>query len=156
MVADNAEQLLMLVGPDNVAHVLWEEISEATGEWALLYWNSASASLDELGDTAAGEARYMVLDDQDQVNVTWIADSGTGEGQDLWFWNPAEGVVMLSDPGATEGDVAGDSLVLVRDDGGRVYAVWAEASGTAEGDDLFGAWTFEEPTEYLYLPLVVR
>ncbi len=157
VVSGSASPALLQVASGGTAHVLWEEDSEATTGRALFYWNSADGVLTELGSTvtSGGGQPRLLLDPEGHAHVAWISESGVGEGENVWYWTAAAGAQPLSDLGGTEGDIAYSSLNAVIDDYGGVYVVWAEQSGTAEGDDLYGAWIRPEFPEKVFLPLVL-
>ncbi|MBK8900369.1 MAG: hypothetical protein IPM53_04235 [Anaerolineaceae bacterium] len=122
------------VAPDGTFHIIWLEDTGTTEGGDLFYWSVATGTL-LLSDRSQTEGYVqpafntinLTLDVNDNPHTYWFEETGTAEGEDLFYWSLLEGTVLLTNRSQTEGnDVDFGPNALLTDDDGNAHVTWAE------------------------------
>lgn len=122
------------VAPDGTFHIIWLEDTNSSEGGDLFYWSAATGTLllsdhDETEGYVqpATNTLFITLDNDGNPHTFWHEETGTSEGEDLFFWSLATGTLLITDRTQTEGDDDnfGPNRLLI-DDNGTTHITWAE------------------------------
>lgn len=130
-------------------------------ETPFMVWQSDTYTYTQVSavyEPAGVPEKYMLwLDSNDQAQVAWLDQGPAGEGNNLHYWNAADGSQDLTDNGDTDGDCDDIWINALADGSGRVYLLWNEDGiGDDDETDLYAAYLPIEYTDFVYLPLVLN
>lgn len=122
------------VGLDGTFHMIWLEDTNSPEAGDLFYWsaNTGTLLLSDHSQTEgyvqpAFQTLFIKLDQTGNPHVIWHEETGTAEGEDLFYWSPSIGTVLLTDRSQTQGnDVNLGPNSLMLGDNGTAHITWAE------------------------------
>lgn len=124
------------VAPNGTFHMIWiEETNTAEGS-DLFYWSLATGTLllsnhsETEGDVQpVYGVLSLVLDKNGNPHLFWYEETGTTEGEDLFYWNSKGGTILITNHSLTQGNVNHyGSTDLQTDDSGIAHIIWSEIS----------------------------
>ncbi len=137
------------VAPDGTFHIVWLEETNTAEAGDLFYWSADTGTLllsDRTQTEGGVQSSYtldLVLDKNSIPHIIWHEETGTAEGEDLFYWSPTTGTILLTDRSETEGDYLIFGLTnLLLDDDGTPHIVWSEYGN----DGTTAAYFYWNPT----------
>ncbi|WP_420643923.1 hypothetical protein [Candidatus Leptofilum sp.] len=132
------------VAPDGTFHMIWLEDTNSAEGGDLFYWSAATGTL-RLSDHTETEGYvqpayntlFITLDNNGNPHTFWHEETGTSEGEDLFFWSLATGTILLTDRSQTEGNDVMFGNQLLIDDKGTSHIIWAEYGNDGVTDTYF-------------------
>lgn len=137
---------------NNIAHIIWEGQVVGSTDNGLFYWNSdnlQTVALPTVSPDGTNINHALAADNSGNIHIAWSGESGiTGEDKNLYYWNGSGSPIDLSDLDLTEGNAGFPSITISDDD--QLFVTWVESL------DLFSAFEPFQPSNKIYLPMLVK
>ncbi|MEZ4594616.1 MAG: hypothetical protein R3D55_26245 [Chloroflexota bacterium] len=158
----NAQNPILNEDSSGNMQIVWQENAPGSGQAALFHWDTANTTTSLLTEMGTNPIlRHQWFDPANTYHAAWTRNAGSDN--DLFYFDSANGVINVSTQAATNGEIVDDfETIQLLPSAANWYLLWAEDTGTAEGEDLFTAYdaNLENPpeasTSIIYLPLVQK